>query len=120
MKLLEIVLGDIIYLSAGDITPADARVITAKDLFINQSALTGESFPVEKTSAPVTGQAASITHWSNYLFMGTSVVSGTATAVVVKTGGSTEYGKIVKKLVARKLYQSQKTPFKHPLDRSEL
>jgi Mg2+-importing ATPase len=99
VKLPEIVLGDIIYLSAGDITPADARVITAKDLFINQSALTGESFPVEKTSLPVTGQAASITHWSNYLFMGTSVVSGTATAVVVKTGGSTEYGKIVKKLV---------------------
>jgi Mg2+-importing ATPase len=99
VKLPEIVPGDIVYLSAGDIAPADARVITAKDLFINQSALTGESFPVEKTSAPVVGQAASITHWSNYLFMGTSVVSGTATAVVVKTGGSTEYGKIAKKLV---------------------
>jgi Mg2+-importing ATPase len=99
VKLSEIVPGDIIYLSAGDIAPADARVITAKDLFINQSALTGESFPVEKTSAPVTGQATSVTHWSNYLFMGTSVVSGTATAVVVKTGGSTEYGKIAKKLV---------------------
>jgi Mg2+-importing ATPase len=99
VKLPEIVPGDIIYLSAGDIAPADARVINAKDLFINQSALTGESFPVEKTSAPVTGQAASVTHWSNYLFMGTSVVSGTATAVVVKTGISTEYGKISKRLV---------------------
>jgi Mg2+-importing ATPase len=99
VKLPEIVLGDIIYLSAGDIAPADARVITAKDLFINQSALTGESFPVEKTSTPVTGQAASITRWSNYLFMGTSVVSGTATGVVVRTGGSTEYGKIAKRLV---------------------
>ena len=51
IKLPEIVPGDIIYLSAGDITPADARVITAKDLFVNQSALTGESFPVEKTPA---------------------------------------------------------------------
>jgi Mg2+-importing ATPase len=99
VKLSEIVPGDVIYLSAGDIAPADARVINAKDLFINQSALTGESFPVEKTSVPVTGQAAEVTYWHNYLFMGTSVVSGTATAVVVKTGGSTEYGKIAKRLV---------------------
>src|SRR3990170_1343669 len=100
IKLSEIVPGDIIYLSAGDIAPADARVITAKDLFVNQSGLTGESFPVEKTPAPVGGKA-SITEWNNYLFMGTSVVSGTATAVVVKTGSSTEYGKIAKRLVEK-------------------
>jgi len=100
IKLSEIVPGDIIYLSAGDIAPADARIITAKDLFMNQSALTGESFPVEKTPTPVGGKA-SITEWSNYLFMGTSVVSGTATAVVVKTGSSTEYGKIAKRLVEK-------------------
>jgi Mg2+-importing ATPase len=99
IKLHDIVPGDIIFLSAGDITPADARVITAKDLFINQSSLTGESFPVEKTSAPVKAKDASITEWNNYLFMGTSVVSGTATALVVRTGSSTEYGKIAKKLV---------------------
>jgi Mg2+-importing ATPase len=101
VKLSEIVPGDIIYLSAGDITPADARVVTAKDLFINQSALTGESFPVEKIPAPVKVKDASITEWSNYLFMGTSIVSGTSTAVVVKTGGSTEYGKIAKRLVEK-------------------
>jgi len=101
IKLSEIVPGDIIYLSAGDITPADARVITAKDLFINQSALTGESFPVEKTVAPLKVKDASITEWNNYLFMGTSIVSGTATAVAVKTGGSTEYGKIAKRLVEK-------------------
>jgi Mg2+-importing ATPase len=101
VKLSEIVPGDIIYLSAGDITPADARIITAKDLFINQSALTGESFPVEKTAAPVKVKDASITEWSNYLFMGTSIVSGTATAAVVRTGGSTEYGKIAKRLVEK-------------------
>jgi Mg2+-importing ATPase len=99
-KLSEIVPGDIVYVSAGDIAPADARVLTAKDLFMNQSALTGESFPVEKTVAPVSGKA-SITEWSNYLLMGTSVVSGTATAVVVKTGSSTEYGKIARRLVEK-------------------
>ncbi|MGB9854694.1 MAG: magnesium-translocating P-type ATPase, partial [Candidatus Bathyarchaeales archaeon] len=88
-------------LSAGDIVPADARIISAKDLFVNQSALTGESFPVEKTAAPPKSREASITEWNNYLFMGTSVVSGTATAVVVKTGSLTEYGKIAKRLVVR-------------------
>src|SRR3972149_9603511 len=101
IKLPEIVPGDIVYLSAGDIAPADARVITAKDLFVNQSALTGESFPVEKTPLPVKGEEASITEWNNYFFMGTSIVSGTATAVVVKTGSSTEYGKIARRLVEK-------------------
>ncbi|MEM3616308.1 MAG: magnesium-translocating P-type ATPase [Candidatus Bathyarchaeia archaeon] len=101
VRLAEIVPGDIIYLSAGDIVPADARVISAKDLFVNQSALTGESFPVEKASLPLKSYDPSITEWSNYLFMGTSVVSGTATAVVVKTGSHTEYGKIAKRLVER-------------------
>ncbi|MGB9915166.1 MAG: magnesium-translocating P-type ATPase [Candidatus Bathyarchaeales archaeon] len=101
VKLAEIVPGDIIFLSAGDITPADARVIIAKDLFLNQSALTGESFPVEKTATPIKSKGTSITEWSNCLFMGTSVVSGTATAVVLKTGSLTEYGKIAKRLVEK-------------------
>jgi len=101
VRLNEIVPGDIIYLSAGDIVPADARVIAAKDLFVNQSALTGESFPVEKTAQPLKSFDPSITEWSNYLFMGTSVVSGTATAVIVKTGNLTEYGRIAKRLVER-------------------
>ncbi len=100
IKLPEIVPGDIIYLSAGDITPADARVIAAKDLFVNQSALTGESFPVEKTHSPAKSKGALI-DWSNFCFMGTSIVSGTATAVVGKTGSATEYGKIAKKLVEK-------------------
>jgi len=101
VRLNEIVPGDIIYLSAGDIVPADARVITAKDLFVNQSVLTGESFPVEKIAQPLKSFDPSITEWRNYLFMGTSVVSGTARAVVVKTGSLTEYGKIAKRLVER-------------------
>ena len=104
LKLSQIVPGDIVYLSAGDISPADSRIISGKDLFINQSSLTGESFPVEKTSnrlESINLSSSSITEWNNYLFMGTSVVSGSATAVVVRTGGSTEYGKIAKKLVAK-------------------
>jgi Mg2+-importing ATPase len=101
VKLSEIVPGDIIYLSAGDIVPADARVINAKDLFINQSALSGESFPVEKTPAPAKTIGTMLTEWNDCLFFGTSVVSGTATAVVARTGNSTEYGKIAKKLIAR-------------------
>ena len=104
LKLSQIVPGDIFYLSAGDIAPADARIITAKDLFVNQSALTGESFPAEKTSCKmeaVNVASGSITEWNNYLFMGTSVVSGSSTAVVVKTGGLTEYGKIAKKLISK-------------------
>ena len=100
IKLSRIVPGDIIFLSAGDIAPADARIIIAKDLFVNQSALTGESFPVEKIVESLDGKA-SITEWTNYLFMGTSVVSGTATAVVARTGGATEYGKIAKRLVEK-------------------
>jgi len=101
IKFPEIVPGDIIYLSAGDIAPADARVISAKDLFINQSALTGESFPVEKISGAIKGKQNSTSEWNNYCFMGTSVVSGSATAVVVKTGGATEFGKIAKKLMEK-------------------
>lgn len=103
VKLADLVPGDIILLSAGDILPADARTITAKDFFVDQSALTGESFPAEKTVLPVKPECVpTVTEWGNYLFMGTSVVSGSASAVVVKTGGSTEYGKIAKKLSERR------------------
>jgi Mg2+-importing ATPase len=101
IKFPEIVPGDVLYLSAGDISPADSRVLTAKDLFVNQSALTGESFPVEKTAGTVNGKERGIIEWSNCCFMGTSIVSGTATAVVVKTGSSTEYGKIAKRLIEK-------------------
>ena len=90
IPLPEIVPGEIIYLSAGDIAPADSRVMSSKDLFINQSSLTGESFPVEKIVGAVKSKEGSITEWSNFCFMGTSVVSGTATALVVRTGSATE------------------------------
>jgi Mg2+-importing ATPase len=101
VKLTEIVPGDIVHLSAGDIVPADARAIIAKDLFADQSALTGESFPVEKTVAPLQVRNAAITEWNNCLFMGTSIVGGSGIAVVLKTGSLTEYGRIAKRLVTR-------------------
>ncbi len=102
IALSEVVPGDIAFLSAGDLVPADARLISAKDLFVLQAALTGESFPVEKTIDPPKSEATSPTEWNNYLFMGTSIITGTATAIVVKTGSSTEYGNIVKKIVERR------------------
>jgi Mg2+-importing ATPase len=101
VKLSEIVPGDVVNLSAGDMVPADSRILTAKDFFVNQSALTGESFPVEKTAEPLKTKGATLAEWNNCLFLGTSVVSGIATAVVMKTGNFTEYGKIAKRLAGR-------------------
>jgi Mg2+-importing ATPase len=102
VKLSEVVPGDIVYLSAGDVVPGDSRLISLKDLYVDQSGLTGESFPVEKTAtAREAAKGVTITEADNFVFLGTSIVSGTANAVVVKTGGSTEYGKIAKKLVTR-------------------
>jgi Mg2+-importing ATPase len=101
VMLSEIVPGDIVYLIAGDLVPADCRLINTKDLNLNQSALTGEAFPVEKNAAPLSTVTSELTDWNNYVFLGTSVVSGTGTAVVVKTGGLTEYGGIAKELVTK-------------------
>jgi Mg2+-importing ATPase len=94
----EICLGDIILLSAGKIVPADARVIFSRDLFVNQSSLTGESFPAEKNSEPVAGKKDDSHSFSNIVFMGSSIISGTAKAIVVKTGSASEFGKIAKGL----------------------
>jgi len=103
VRFSEIVPGDIIRLSAGDMVPADSRVIGAKDFFVDQSAMTGESFPVEKKGGELKGEEVTgLTSWSNYMFMGTSVVSGTATAVVVATGAETEYGRIVSKTLEKR------------------
>ncbi len=96
----DLVPGDLVFLSAGDIVPADARVIVARDFFVNQSALTGEPYPVEKTAA-VPAPGTPVSDATNYVFLGTSVVSGSANAVITKTGLVTEFGKIAKTLVAR-------------------
>jgi len=98
VKIDELCVGDIIELNAGALVPADARIIHCKDFFVNQSSLTGESFPVEKTAEPISLEQLSLTEMNNMLFFGTNVISGSATAVIVKTGGQTEFGKIAKSL----------------------
>jgi Mg2+-importing ATPase len=103
IEVSELVPGDVILLSVGDIVPADARVISAKDFYVDQSALTGESFPAEKSTEPLGDTNVTDTgRWNNYLFMGTSITNGAATAIVVKTGSSTQYGEIVGKSFERK------------------
>lgn len=99
VRAANICVGDIIKLNAGDLVPADARIISAKDLFINQSALTGESFLAEKAEKQNNGESSALINLTNIVFSGTSVVSGTALAVVVKTGSATEFGKIAVTLV---------------------
>lgn len=92
----EIVVGDIIYLSAGDLVPADVRIINAKDLFINQSALTGESEPVEKTAD--CQENTKLTECNCLAFMGSTVVSGSGIAVAVAVGDDTMLGETAQTL----------------------
>ena len=91
--------GDLVELSAGDMIPADCRVLTARDLFIAQAAMTGESLPVEKFADP-RGDAEGPLEQSNLVFMGTNVVSGSATALVVATGSRTYFGTLASKAMA--------------------
>jgi Mg2+-importing ATPase len=88
----ELVPGDIVHLSAGDLVPADVRLLTAKDLHLSQATLTGEALPVEKTAEPLPDAVPDPVELRNVCFMGTSVVSGTATAVVVLTGANAYFG----------------------------
>jgi len=92
MPLRDLVPGDIIKLSAGDMIPGDVRVLSCKDLFVSEGSLTGESLPVEKFPDPETKVVSSPTELKNTCFMGTSVQSGTATAVVAATGIHTYLG----------------------------
>lgn len=92
IPLVEAVVGDIIHLSAGDMIPADVRIIEAKDLFISQSALTGESEPVEKFAAVGKDEVNATTEYSNIAFMGSNVISGRATAVIISVGDDTLFG----------------------------
>jgi Mg2+-importing ATPase len=99
----DLVPGDIVYLSAGDMVPADVRLLSAKDLFVSQAALTGESLPVEKADRqPPGAPPAGIADLVTICFMGTSVVSGTATAAVVATGNRTVVGGMARGLVGQR------------------
>ncbi len=91
VPMKDLVPGDIVVLSAGDMIPADCRVMTATDLFLGQAAMTGESLPVEKfpSAGPEAGSALEM---ENLVFMGTNVISGAATAVVLATGNDTYFG----------------------------
>ena len=91
-----IVPGDIVKLSSGDMIPGDVRFLEVKDLFIDQASLTGESNPVEKFTVSKSDQE--ITDLSNIGFMGTNIVSGTATAIVIATGNNTYFGNMAKSL----------------------
>jgi Mg2+-importing ATPase len=99
VKSSHICVGDILVLNAGDIIPADARIIASKDFFINQSSLTGESFPAEKHADVITKEGASLAEMTNCIYAGSSVISGTATAVVFQIGKQTEFGKIADSVV---------------------
>ena len=88
-----IVPGDIIALSAGDIIPADGRLIQAEDFFVNESVLTGESFPVEKIASDTEEENNGV------VFSGTNVISGSALFLVIRTGVNTAYGKIADKII---------------------
>ena len=103
LDIKQLVPGDIIYLSAGDMMPADLRIMQSKDLFVSQAMLTGEAMPVEKREQPVADAAnKSVLELENICFMGTNVVSGTAAAVVVSTGGRTYFGSMAKSLVGKR------------------
>jgi len=99
IPLKDIVAGDIVFLSSGDMVPADARVVEAEDFFVNQASITGESFPIEKISGIIESKAGqSTSDLDNILFSGTNVVGGSALALIVKTGKETEFGKIASHL----------------------
>jgi Mg2+-importing ATPase len=106
IPLRELVPGDVVKLSSGDMIPGDVRLLSAKDLFVIQATLTGESLPVEKTDTPDTRPNASAIERNNLCFLGTSVESGAATAVIVATGGQTYFGSVARSLAGQQVETS--------------
>ncbi len=97
----QVVPGDVIHLRAGDLMPADGRLLSAKDLFVNEAALTGESLPREKHALGGGPAPDGLSRAAAAVFRGTSVVSGLGAAVVMRTGSGTEFGRVAASLVAR-------------------
>ena len=108
----EVVPGDIVFIEASDVIPGDCLLLESKDLFVDEAALTGETFPVEK-SIGILPPETPLSQRTNSLFMGTHVVSGSARAVVVRTGKETEFGKVSERLKLR----PPETEFEHGVRR---
>ncbi len=102
VPLKMLVPGDIIRLAAGDMVPADVRVLAAKDLFLNQAALTGESLPVERKANPAPTDVQNPLDLPNLCFLGSNVESGSATAVVIHTGDKTYFGSLASSIVGQR------------------
>jgi Mg2+-importing ATPase len=108
----EVVPGDIVLLSAGGMVPADCRILESKDLFVSEATLTGETYPAEKTDSVLPPETP-LNQRTNSLHMGTHIVSGSASAVVIRTGGETEFGKVSKRLKLK----PPETEFQHGVRR---
>jgi Mg2+-importing ATPase len=106
VPLRELVSGDIVKLAAGDMIPGDVRLLSLKDLFVSQGSLTGESLPVEKFCQPENDTATSPTELRNICFMGTSVESGTASAVIIVTGPRTYLGSMAHSITGERTQTS--------------
>ncbi|HXX63374.1 MAG TPA: cation-transporting P-type ATPase, partial [Bacteroidota bacterium] len=106
IPLKELVPGDVVKLSAGDMIPADLRVVSSKDLFLIQASLTGESLPIEKFDAKETREDISPLEFSNICFLGTSVESGTALGAVVSTGKNTYFGSMAGSIAGQQIETS--------------
>jgi len=102
IPLEDLVPGDLVHLSAGDLIPADLRLLSTKDFFVNQAALTGEALPVEKHAAAQTATASTLESFNNLCFMGTTVVSGTATGVIVLTGARAQFGRVAEVIASQR------------------
>ncbi len=114
--LRSVVPGDVFRLSAGDLVPADARLLESRNLSVQQSMLTGESLPADKTAAAAAPDTATDPNAPHLVFLGTSVVSGTGTALAVATGSETIFGDIAVRLQSR----APETEFEHGLRRFSL
>ena len=100
LPIKKLVPGDVVHLSAGDMIPADLRLLTAKDLFISQAAMTGESLPIEKFPLPCDIAITNPLELDNLCFMGTNVISGSATGIVLTTGNQTYFGTLAERVTS--------------------
>ena len=107
-----VVPGDVVILNAGDVIPGDGRILDSKDLFVTEASLTGETFPVEKSVGALPPETP-LARRTNCLFLGTSVLSGTARLVVVRTGSQTEFGRVSEALRLR----APESEFEHGIRR---